>query len=60
MAFADINTTAKKLGTSPHALRLAAKSGTLPGARKVGGRWFIHIPTLERYFESALPAQRNA
>ena len=55
MAFMDMEAASKEFGTSVHSLRVAAKSGKLPGARKIGGRWFVHRPTLERYFESSLP-----
>jgi len=47
--------TAKDLRTSLHSLRLAAKSGKLPGARKIGGRWFVHRATLDAYFAQTLP-----
>lgn len=56
MAFLNMEAAAKELGISAHSLRLAAKAGKLPGARKVGGRWFVHRATLELYFTQTLPA----
>jgi predicted site-specific integrase-resolvase len=56
MAIQNLKTAAKSFGIPAEALRHAAKSGKLPGARKIGGRWFIHSATLERYFASTLPA----
>lgn len=55
MAFLNMEAAAKEFGISKHTLRIAAKGGKLPGARKVGGRWFIHRATLERYFAQTLP-----
>jgi excisionase family DNA binding protein len=55
MAFLTMEAAAKELGMSKHSLRIAAKTGKLPGARKVGGRWFIHRATLEKYFTQTLP-----
>jgi hypothetical protein len=55
MAFLNMEAAAKEFGTSKHSLRLAAKAGKLPGARKIGGRWFIHRATLEKYFVQTLP-----
>lgn len=55
MAFLNIEEAAKQFGASVHTLRAVAKSGKLPGARKIGGRWYVHCPTLERYFESSVP-----
>lgn len=55
MTFLNIERAARQFGTSAHTLRAAAKSGKLPGARKIGGRWFVHLATLERYFASTLP-----
>ncbi|MBZ5585731.1 MAG: helix-turn-helix domain-containing protein [Acidobacteriia bacterium] len=52
MAFLNIEQAAQQFGTSVHTLRAVAKSGKLPGAKKIGGRWFVHCATLERYFES--------
>lgn len=49
--FLDIQQLAKQFSASIHTLRGLAKSGKLPGARKIGGRWFVHRETLERYFE---------
>jgi len=60
MGFINLETASKEFGTSEHSLRLAAKSGKLPGARKIGGRWFIHRPTLERFFEQTLPPEAQA
>ena len=60
MAFLNIESAAKEFGISKHSLRIAAKAGKLPGARKVGGRWFIHRATLERYFTQTLPDVRPA
>jgi len=47
------------IGLSTWAMRNAAKTGRLPGARKIGGRWFIHRPTLENYFASSVPATHH-
>ena len=55
MAFLNMAAAAKEFGMCVHSLRTAAKTGKLPGARKIGGRWYVHRPTLERYFESSLP-----
>lgn len=55
MAFLNIEQAAQSFGVSVHSLRVVAKAGKLPGARKIGGRWYIHCATLERYFESAVP-----
>jgi hypothetical protein len=57
MGFLNMEAAAKEFGTSVYSLRLAAKGGKMPGARKIGGRWYVHLPTLERYFESSLPAE---
>jgi hypothetical protein len=59
MAFLNMEAAAKEFGTSVHTIRLAAKGGKLPGARKIGGRWYVHRATLERYFESSLPAEQQ-
>jgi hypothetical protein len=56
MAFLNMETASKEFGTSAHSLRVAAKAGKLPGARKIGGRWFVHRATLELYFTQTLPA----
>jgi excisionase family DNA binding protein len=56
MAFLTIDQAAQQFGASVHTLRSVAKSGNLPGARKIGGRWYVHRATLERYFESTMPA----
>jgi len=56
MAFLNMEAAAMEFGTTKHTLRLAAKAGKLPGARKIGGRWFIHRATLERFFETSLPS----
>jgi excisionase family DNA binding protein len=50
---------AQEFGTSAHTLRLAAKQGKLPGARRIGGRWFVHRATLEKYFESSLSPEQQ-
>ena len=55
MAFLSLKQGAELFGVSVWTLRHAAKTEQLPGARKIGGRWFIHRPTLDRYFESSLP-----
>jgi predicted site-specific integrase-resolvase len=55
MAFLNLEVAARELGISRNSLRLAAKAGKVPGARKVGGRWFIHRATFERYFAQTLP-----
>jgi predicted site-specific integrase-resolvase len=55
MAFLNLEQGAELFGVSAWTLRNAAKTGRLPGARKVGGRWFIHEETLRRYFTSTLP-----
>ena len=39
MAFLSIKQAAEQFGTSVHTLRAVAKSGRLPGARKIGGQW---------------------
>lgn len=39
-------------GMRVESLRGIAKSGKLPGARKIGGRWFIHTETLLDYFKA--------
>jgi excisionase family DNA binding protein len=57
MAFLRIEEAAQSFGVTVHSLRTVAKAGKLPGARKIGGRWFVHRATLERYFESAGPQQ---
>jgi excisionase family DNA binding protein len=55
MAFLNIEQAAQSFGVSVQSLRAVAKSGKLPGARKIGGRWYVHSATLEKYFEAALP-----
>lgn len=60
MAFLNIEVAEKEFVMSKQWLRLAAKAGKLPGARKIGGRWFIHRETLERYFAQTLPADSTA
>jgi excisionase family DNA binding protein len=57
MGFLSIEQAAEQLGLGVHGLRANAKAGKLPGARKIGGRWFVHRATLEKFFESSLPAQ---
>lgn len=59
MAFLRIEEAAQSFGISVHSMRSVAKAGKLPGARKIGGRWFVHRDTLQRYFETAVP-ERNA
>jgi excisionase family DNA binding protein len=59
MAFLNIEQAAQEFGMSAHTLRLVAKSGKLPGARKIGGRWFVHRATLEKYFESSLSPEQQ-
>ena len=41
MGFLNMETAATEFGTSAHSLRMAAKSGKLPGARKIGGRFSV-------------------
>ena len=60
MAFLNMQAASKEFGTSVHTLRIAAKCGQLPGARKIGGRWFVHRATLERYFAQTLPDEPQA
>ena len=60
MAFQKLEDAAVQFGASVHSLRLAAKSGKLPGARKIGGRWYIHTATLVKYFENTLPVEQPA
>lgn len=60
MAFLSIKQAAEQFGTSVHTLRAVAKSGRLPGARKIGGQWYVHCRTLEHYFETAAPALAEA
>lgn len=55
MPFLNIGQAAEQFGLSINTLRAIAKDGKLPGARKIGGRWFIHRATLERFFETSLP-----
>jgi len=50
-----LKVTAKELDVTEQSLQRAAKAGKLPGARKIGGRWFVHRATLERYFTQTLP-----
>lgn len=57
MAFLSLVQGAELFKVSAWTIRNAAKTGKLPGARKVGGRWFIHAETLEKYFTSSLPEQ---
>lgn len=57
MAFLNMEAASKEFGASVHSLRTAAKAGKLPGARKIGGRWFIHRATLEQYFTQTLPPE---
>ena len=54
--FDRLDAYAEELHTSRQSLRLAAKAGKLPGARKIGGRWFVHRATLEKYFTQTLPS----
>lgn len=56
MAFLNVEQAAQLFGIGVATIRSAAKSGSLPGARKIGGRWYVHRSTLEKYFESAVPA----
>ena len=60
MAFLNLEAAAKELGVSRLSLRLVAKAGKLPGARKVGGRWLVHRATLEKYFTQTLPVAPTA
>lgn len=60
MAFLSIEKAAESFGLTVHSLRSIAKSGKLPGARKLGGRWFVHTETLEQYFRGAQPEERVA
>lgn len=60
MAFLTIEQTAKEFDSSVHTLRTIAKDGGLPGARKIGGRWFVYRATLERFFETSLPQKNGA
>jgi hypothetical protein len=53
MAFLNADLAAKEFGLSVAAIRSAAKTGRLPGSRKIGGRWFVHTETLVKYFENA-------
>jgi excisionase family DNA binding protein len=55
MAFLTIEQAAKEFDSSVHTLRTIARDGRLPGARKIGGRWFVHRATLERFFETSAP-----
>jgi hypothetical protein len=55
MAIQNLKTAAKEFGVGGESLRHAAKIGKLPGARKIGGRWYIHSATFEKYFTSTLP-----
>ncbi len=57
MAFLNIQQAAGQFGVSRHTLRAIAKAGGLPGARKVGGRWYVHTDTLVRYFSAPVPVQ---
>lgn len=54
MGYLRLEDVAKELGASKHSLRGAASSGKLPGARKIGGRWYVHRATLEKYFTQTL------
>jgi excisionase family DNA binding protein len=55
MPFLNVEQAAEQFGLSIHTIRAIAKAGKLPGARKIGGRWFVHRATMERFFESSLP-----
>jgi len=59
MSFLNIEQAAEQFGLSIHTLRTIAKDGKLPGARKIGGRWFVHRATLERFFETPLPSAKR-
>ena len=56
MPFLSIAQAAEQFGLSAESLRMVAKAGKLPGARKIGGRWFVSSDVLKRYFEGAMPA----
>ena len=53
--FLSIKDAVKEFGVSAASLRDAAKQGKVPGARRVGGRWYVHRATMVGYFESAVP-----
>jgi hypothetical protein len=50
VSFLNLEDAAKEFGLTRESLRDSARTGKLPGAKKVGGRWFIHRDTLIDYF----------
>ena len=60
MPFLTLKQAAEQFGITTHTLRTIAKSGQLPGCRRLGGRYYIAAEVLKRYFETAQPEQSTA
>ncbi len=57
MAFMTVDEFALKFKMKKQTVRACAKSGKIPGARRIGGRWYFHEEAILKYFESAAGPQ---
>ena len=45
---------AEKTGRNPETIRRLARAGRLPGAYRIGGRWYVRHDALERLREESV------